>query len=88
MSEFIYTTEIYKNTVNEYVENNGYEDVSTHMKNLLVSVMMTRDGILKGGSFVSAVVNNDLKGAFRCGDDESIKHLKLLVNICDNCYVE
>lgn len=88
MSEFIKTTEEYKNRVIEYIQNNEYTGVSTHMINLLVSVMMTRDKVLKGGGFVSAVVNNDLKGAIRCGDSESIEHLKLLVNVCDNCYVE
>lgn len=88
MSEFIKTTEQYKDRVIEYIENNEYTDVSTHMINLLVSVMMTRDKVLKGGSFVSAVVDNDLKMAIRYGDSESIKHLKLLVNICHNCYLE
>lgn len=91
-SEFIRSTENYKKRVLEYIELNEYSDVSTHMVNILVSVMMTRDGGFNagsfvGGSFVSAVVKNDLKNTIRYGSEETHKHLKLIINVCDNCYL-
>ena len=54
------------------------EDVSEHIVDIIVSVMMHRDGIQTGGGFVNAVCNNDLTGAITRADRECIKHLKLI----------
>jgi hypothetical protein len=42
--------------------------------------MMTRDGKgLQGGSFVQAVIDNDLFGAISRADDVCYNHLKVIV---------
>jgi len=54
------------------------EDVSEHIIDIIVSVMLQRDGVQNGGGFVNAVCNNDLTGAITRADCECIKHLKLI----------
>lgn len=54
---------------------------SPHIVQIVASVMMTRDEVgYPGGSFVQAVVNNDLVGAISKADTECAKHLRLIVS--------
>jgi DNA-binding MurR/RpiR family transcriptional regulator len=63
-------------------------DVSEHIIDIMVSIMVTRDKVLyPGGGFVQAIVANDLYLAFSRADDECSKHLKLLVMCKVNCFV-
>lgn len=62
-------------------------DVDDHIIDIMVSIMATRDKTsYAGGSFVQAIVDNDLFGAITKADSECSKHLKLLVLCNANCY--
>lgn len=64
------------------------EDVSEHIIDIMVSIMVTRDKVLyPGGGFVQAIVANDLYLSVSRADSECIKHLKLLVMCKNNCFV-
>lgn len=68
---------------------NDYEETATdHIKDVMVSVMMTRDGILQGGSFVQAVVDNNLRKAVSRADKECTMHLRIITLCANNCYIE
>lgn len=57
---------------------------SQHIIDIAASVIMTRDGILPGGNFAQAIVNNDLNQAVGRADDECIKYLRFFVAIKNN----
>lgn len=83
MEEKLYTT------AKNFAKNYGYENVSEHIINIIVSVMRTRDGIGPiGGGFVQSVVNNDLNGAVCRADKECLNHIKLITLSRNNCFVE
>ena len=64
------------------------EDVSEHIIDIIISVMLTRDGIMQGGGFVQAICQNDLRNAVGRADSDCIKHLKLITMAYSNAYVE
>lgn len=66
---------------------NWKEVVSEHIIDIIISVMMHRDGIQSGGGFVTSVCNNDLIGAISRADSECIKHLKLISLAKVNAFV-
>lgn len=77
--------EKYQKKAEEFVGNENFTTVtnipSPHIVQIVASVMMTRDEVgYPGGSFVQAVVNNDLVGAISRADTECAKHLKLIVS--------
>jgi len=55
----------------------AYNDISEHIVNVMISVMMHRDGVQIGGGFVEAICNNNLDEACSRADDECIKYLRL-----------
>lgn len=74
-------------TARDFVKRYDVE-VSDHIIDIIVSVMRTRDGIHPmGGSFVQAIVNNDLYDAVTRGDNDCIKNLKIIAIALRNCYV-
>lgn len=50
-----------------------------HIINIARSVMMTRDKIMMGGSFVTAVVENNLDSAVERADSVCAQHLAFFV---------
>lgn len=54
-------------------------EVSDHILDVMASVMMTRDNVRQGGSFVQCVVNNDLYGAISRADHSCLANLKIIV---------
>lgn len=63
-------------------------DVSDHIIYIMASVMMVRDGVLNnGGSFVDAIINNDLFGAISRGDEDVLNELKLITLTKRDAYV-
>lgn len=86
MNDFIQLTETYKQRCVEFCEDNGYKNTSNHIINIMVSIMMTRDNVLSGGSFVKAVVDNRLYEAINYADRECYDYLKLLVLTNRDCY--
>jgi hypothetical protein len=72
--------ELYKKSVIDF--SKGWKvDLTDHQINTMISVMLHRDGIMIGGSFVEAVANNDLYGAISRADIENFQNLKL-VTLC------
>jgi hypothetical protein len=68
---------------------NRYDvQVSEHIIDVMISAMMTKDSVLHGGSFVQAVVNNDLRNAISRADTECLKHLRIITLCANFCNVE
>lgn len=64
------------------------EDVSEHILDIMVSIMVTRDkSSYAGGGFVQAIVDNDLYLSVSRADSECSKHLKLLAMCKYNCFI-
>jgi hypothetical protein len=71
----------------QFAKEWGYEDVSSHILDIMVSIMCTRDkSSYAGGGFVEAVVANNLYLAASRADSECSKHLKLLAMTNANCH--
>lgn len=58
----------------------------SHACDLAASVIMTRDKIMQGGSFVQAIIENNLEIAISRADDTAIKVLHAMVSIKRNCF--
>lgn len=81
------TYNAYKDAVVRFL--NDYEETaSNHIIEIMISVMMTRDNLIQGGSFVQAVVSNDLRKAVTRADKECTAHLKIITLCANDCYVE
>ena len=90
------TVALYRKTAKEYLDKNypdnqmnvlfGIKDRS-HIEDLAASVIMTRDRIMLGGSFVRAIVNNDLNGAVERADLDAARALKIFVQINKYCTI-
>jgi hypothetical protein len=76
----------YYKTAKQYCTKIGVE--SQHISNIIASVMMTRDKVLRGGGFVCAVVDNDLYSAVCRADNECQRHLINIVQACHNCFID
>jgi len=50
--------------------------ISQHIIDVAISVMMHRDKLQTGGSFVESICNNDLDMACSRADDECINYLR------------
>ena len=68
--------------------NRYNETVSEHIIDVMISTMLTRDGVLQGGSFVDAIVTNNLKEAISRADAECTKHLRIITLCANFCYAE
>lgn len=62
-------------------------EVSPHILDLMISVMLTRDNIREGGSFVKAVVRNDLYDAISRADSESLANLRIITLCNQFCHI-
>lgn len=70
--------EKYINKAKEFVAK--YEvEVSDHIIHVIASVMMTRDNVQQGGSFVQYVIKNDLYGAITRADKSCLENLRIIV---------
>lgn len=81
------TRDKYKKAVVHFA-NRYNTEVSDHIIDIMISTMMTRDGVLQGGSFVQAVVANNLRDAISKADDECSKQLRIITLCCNFCYAE
>jgi hypothetical protein len=55
----------------------AYHNISEHIVDVMISVMMHRDGFQRGGSFVEAICDNKLDEACSRADDDCINYLRL-----------
>lgn len=58
-----------------------------HVIQIMMSVMLHRDGIRTGGGFVQSVVDNNLDQAVSRADDTCLKYLRQIVAAKHNCHV-
>lgn len=58
-----------------------------HIVDIVASLMMTRDGVLSGGSFVHAVLENDLFNTVGRGDEVCQRNLKVIVAAKYYCHL-
>ncbi len=75
--------EIYRKAVIDWVNRNEYS-VSEHIIDVIISVLMTRDKVLIGGSFAQAICNNDLNQAVGRADTEVFENLKKIISAHNN----
>ena len=72
----------------EFAKEWGYENVSNHILDIMVSIMCTRDkSSYAGGGFVEAVVANNLYLSMSRADTECRTNIFLLTMCKANCYV-
>lgn len=62
-------------------------NLNVHVKDVMVSMLMTRDKIWYGGDFTQAVLANNLGEAVRRADNDMILHLKHMVIARDNFFL-
>jgi hypothetical protein len=64
-------------------------NVSEHIIDIIVSVMVTRDGVgPMGGSFVQAIVDNDLFEAVSRADQDCLKNIRIIVAAKRYCHLK
>jgi citrate lyase synthetase len=81
------TRDQYRNAVVHFL-NRYNEQVSEHVIDVMISVMMTRDNVLQGGSFVQSVVSNNLREAISRADADCTKNLRIITLCANFCYAE
>jgi hypothetical protein len=75
--------ELYRKAVIDWLTRNEYT-ASVHITDIIISVLMTRDKVLIGGSFAQAVCNNDLREAVNRADTEVFDNLKMIMSAYHN----
>jgi hypothetical protein len=75
--------ELYRKAVIDWFTRNEYT-ASEHITDVIISVLMTRDKVLIGGSFAQAVCNNDLREAVNRADTEVFDNLKKIMSAYHN----
>jgi hypothetical protein len=80
------TFEQYEKRAEEFAKEYG-ADVSSHILDVIRSVMMTRDKVLPGGSFAQAVVDNNLREAINRADAACLANIKIIVQACYNAHL-
>jgi hypothetical protein len=85
----------YRSKAASFIEKNYPDNVlaemgiksKDHILDLTSSVMMTRDKVMQGGSFVQAVVENNLEQAIFRADSDATRGLKIFVLAKCNCFL-
>ena len=78
----------YVTATKNFADRYGYKDISNHITDVMVSIMMTRDKVLSGGSFVQAICENNLRESVNRADNDCANHLRLLSLTHSFCRVE
>jgi hypothetical protein len=68
----------YWDKAREFAKSYGV-DASDHIIEVMGSAMMTRDKVMMGGSFVEAVVNNDLAEAISRADPACLANIRIII---------
>jgi hypothetical protein len=77
-----------KERATKFAIDYGFPDVSEHIIDVMASIMCTRDKTShSGGSFVQAVVNNDLYLALSRADTDCRNNIFLLAMCKANCFL-
>lgn len=86
--EFQKQREQYVEAAKNHLHDYGTYTYSDHIVDIIVSVMMHRDGVMKGGGFVEAICNNDLRGAIARADGDCTNHLRVIALAHPFAFVE
>jgi hypothetical protein len=62
----------------EFAKSYGVEPTQ-HIIEVMASAMMTRDNVMQGGSFVQAVVKNNLEEAISTADASCLANIRIIV---------
>lgn len=62
----------------DFAKSYGVEP-SEHIIEVMGSAMMTRDNVMQGGSFVQAVVKNNLAEAISNADSDCLANIRIIV---------
>ena len=74
----------YRHKVEAWLTTNKYQ-VSEHIKDIMVSILLHRDRIVDhGGSFVQAFMANNLKDVIRFADDDVMANLRYIFQAFNN----
>ena len=84
--DYLELREKYKKSAIQFAKDWQVE-VSSHNVDIMVSIMMHRDGIMSGGGFVEAVCDNKLVEAVSRADMDNLRVIKLLALTNVNCYI-
>lgn len=92
-SDMVPEETVFPNVMDRYLEKARIECTarnigSSHIIDICSSVMMLRDGVLHGGSFVQAVVDNDLTKSLACADSECRDNLLTIVVARECWYID
>ena len=60
------------------------EEEMNHVTSVGVSVLQTRDGGISGGSFVQAIVKNDLSGSYNRADSTNLRVVPFYIILKDH----
>jgi len=60
------------------------EEEISHVTSVGVSVLQTRDGGIPGGSFVQAIVKNDLSGSYNRADSTNLRVIPFYITLKDH----
>jgi len=60
------------------------EEEMNHVTSVGVSVLQTRDGGISGGSFVQAIVKNDLSGSYNRADSTNSRVIPFYIILKDH----
>lgn len=74
--------------VPNFIQGNLDQEDYLHVVSIGASVMMTRDGVLPGGSFVQSVCDNDLYGAFSRADATCERAIKFFAYVNKHVYLD
>jgi hypothetical protein len=70
--------ELYVTAATNFANRYGYKDVTPHIIDVMVSIMMTKDNVQQGGSFVQAVISNNLHAAISAADSQCLNYIRLM----------
>ena len=76
--DFNQRREQYVEAAKKHLHDYGTYTYSDHIVDVIVSVMMHRDDVMRGGGFVEAICNNDLRGAIGRADGDCTTHLRVI----------
>lgn len=79
--------EEYKNLVELKCQEYRWE-LTDHVKEVMISVLMTRDKVWVGGGGVQSILSNDLRQAINYCDSEIVRHLREMVIARDNFHLK
>jgi hypothetical protein len=71
-------TYFYEQAIQNWITRNNYQ-VSEHITNVILSVLLTRDKLQIGGDFAKAICNNNLFETFRRADKEVWDNIRTII---------